>query len=157
MKKHFYITNTLVLFFLLIANSCTKESNYEKKNPNFDFTYTSACGWCAGSYELRIVNNLATFEYHAVCDNQPRTFERELTNKEIEDLNLSDLYAEIKLLNIDNCGVCYDGCDEKLQFNEGENEYFIRFTNDKEVTQLVDYIETIRNIFDKMNNKSLEE
>lgn len=145
------------MLLLFITQSCTKENESNKFESDFVFTYISACGWCGGSYELTIVNNLASFEYYAVCDNKPRSFEKELSNYEIDNLNLSELYDEIKLLEIDNCGVCVDGCDESIIFIEDGNKYSIRFRNEENVAHILDNISKIRDLFQNINNESLKE
>ena len=157
MSKQFLFFFQTLICFLLFSFSCTNDLEEAFNKSNFELTYISACGWCSGSYELNIINNKASFQYHAVCDNVPRNSKKELTNQEIEELNLNSLFDEIKVLNIDKCGICYDGCDETITISKDNKEYSIRFTDDKEVNHLKEHLLIIRELFEEMNAKSLKE
>lgn len=157
MKIQLLQSITTVILLVLISQSCNKNVVDLKPEANYEFRYISACGWCAGSSELSIVNKMATFQYHAVCENTPRSFKKELTNNEFEELKLAELYETIKTLEINECGVCYDGCDETLTFIENETEYSIRFTNDEKISQIKDQIEKIRTLFNELDKKSSTE
>lgn len=156
MKKLIIIISIYSLLFFVTLLSCKKDTEANEIDTNFEFTYISACGWCNGSYELNIVNKLATYKYNAVCENKPLKVERELSNSEIEELKLSELYAEIKLLEIDDCGVCVDGCDESIYFIEDGTTFFIRFRNEEDIAHLSNYLSRIRDLFNTFNNESLD-
>lgn len=143
----------IALFFPVLFHSCEHSEIEDAENDDVLFTYISACGWCAGSEELNIRGNEASYQYHAVCDHPSKSSELELSTEQLEALNLSYLFQQLQSMNIDECGVCADGCDEQLQFESENQEFFIRFTNDDSLGTIISELEQIRLLVGQMRNE----
>lgn len=143
----------IALFFPVLFHSCEHSEMEDAANDEVLFTYISACGWCAGSEELNIRGNTASYQYHAVCDNPSKSSELELSTEQLKALNLSYLFQQLKNMNIDECGVCVDGCDELLRFETENQEFFIRFTSDDSLSTIISELEQIRLLLEEMSKE----
>jgi len=52
-------------------------------------------------------------------------------------------------MSVNSCGVCYDGCDETLRFISASDTISITFDREKDVENLLPYIEKIRQLRDE--------
>ena len=146
-------TFLIILIPLLMNTSCSKD-NKEPDLYDFVFTYRTSCGWCGGTHELKIDDVNASYEYFAVCDNEPLYAESTLTKKEVEALQLEELLAIVKEMDLDDCGVGVDGCDTSLIFLQNETEYFIRFEYSSDTKKIDSYLPPIIELFEKLEQEA---
>ncbi len=92
------------------------------------------CGWCAGSDSLYINSEIVSYTFSKcgpyLYDDQSNTDE-DYWN---EMLQLLD-YEKFKSIDLNECGICYDGCDLWITINDGLSTHTI-LTDFRDSTQL---------------------
>ena len=125
-----------VIIAIAIMASCEENGNMSVDSETFKIELIFTCGWCAGSEILKLSDSKYTYEYDYACgdlEDVPETAFN-LTEKEWTSLAKNIDISAFKNLEIDNCGVCYDGCDFVLKMSDSTFSHQIRFVNSEEIT-----------------------
>lgn len=109
----------------------------EGESPTADierFEYNTLCGWCVGISFLVIEGNEVTFTEEMQCTAQ-ESITRELSLSEIDALQSALSAVDPNTIQLNECGECFDGCEEQLVFGESGNLHRIIF-NSRDYPQL---------------------
>ena len=138
----------LIFLFIVVMISCAKDDLSVDKSEKTDyiFQYEYRCGWCFGAQQITITGNELTFVHEPYCDLDSQNEKTTLSDDDLEDLNLEELLLKVQQMQLNECGVCYDGCDEVIRFIVGEQTYEIIFDDDEQVIELMDHVEKLREI-----------
>jgi len=152
------LTIALALFTLILASSCSDQEVNSNQVSTFEtITFSSNCGWCTEGEEI-IITKEQKVEYSKSFPCSPEdniNKERSLTEEEIQRLNEVFELDKILAIELDQCGQCYDGCDDTLSVigTEGESQIirydkeFDEFAELQEIGLLIETILKIRNSF----------
>ena len=135
----------------MILSSCNKPDDIDE---SIIIEYEMACGWCAGTTSLVIEGRRISYLKIIPCGNNKGTTSKNLTLRDIEWENLLKSFDQNRFLKltINECGVCFDGCDERIKITKNGNEHEIRFlpTNvPEEVKSLLFHLKEIILQFEK--------
>ena len=147
------IFSIILVVIAPLFHACNENASEDELSASLILQYTAACGWCAGSKMLTIENNEITYNYFAVCSDSSKQYNRALTQTEADILNLTDFSGLIEDMEIDECGVCADGCDEKIAFKQNDEEYYIRFTKDETINGIIDYVTSLRQLMQQLEDE----
>jgi hypothetical protein len=116
-------TVSLLLFFTL---SCSDRNDEER---SLIIEYETACGWCAGSTLLIIEDGVANYTRTIPCGINKGTTNKTLLLGKSELDNIFKSYSQQQFLNltINECGVCFDGCDERVKIILSSSEHQIKY------------------------------
>ncbi|MFB6317141.1 hypothetical protein [Saccharicrinis sp. FJH54] len=130
--KHFMKIYGLLLLCLASLMACEKssEGEYCYIDPNqYDIVIKTGtfCGWCAGADSLLITSEIINYGWKDPCDNNDifKSFTTDSADFE-ELINLLN-YDEFKLLDLNSCNVCADGCDTWIEILMDNKSHYIRF------------------------------
>jgi len=152
------LTIVIALFTLIMTSSCSDQEESSNQVLAFEtITFSSNCGWCTEGEEIIITKELEV-EYFKSFPCSPENNikkERSLTEEEIQRLNEVFELEKILAIELDQCGQCYDGCDDTLSVigTEGESQTirydkeFDEFAELQEIEPLIETILEIRNSF----------
>ena len=152
------LTIVIALFTLIMTSSCSDQEESSNQVSAFEtITFSSNCGWCTEGEEIIITKELEV-EYFKSFPCSPENNikkERSLTEEEIQRLNEVFELEKILAIELDQCGQCYDGCDDTLSVigTEGESQTirydkeFDEFAELQEIEPLIETILEIRNSF----------
>ena len=149
------IAITIGFFTLLFASSCSNEAEEELKNLPFEsISFSQLCGWCVAGHSITIENDeTVKFSQTFPCkpeDNIEKS--RPLTEDEVQSIIEVFQLEAIESIDLDQCGECYDGCDDTLVFEKSdESNHLIRYDQfDKydELVKIKDLVETLQKIRD---------
>ena len=144
MKRFIYV-------LLIVLASCSQYDFEKEKSDEVDFLfqYEYRCGWCFGK-ELLTINGLdVSYGYYPYCMADSAYDESKLNEVQLAELKLDSIYDQVKVMSVNSCGVCYDGCDETLRFISASDTISITFDREKDVENLLPYIEKIRQLRDE--------
>lgn len=146
------------IVFSLMLTACSSEDDVDLKNilPLESISFEGRCGWCAGGVSIIITKDKKVkYLKSSPCspeDNVEK--ERLLTEEEIQGLNEVFELETFLAIDLDQCGKCYDGCDEtiKVEGSKGENhfiryDHFNRYSVLLEIDDLIEAVSEIRNSF----------
>ena len=124
------MNRTIILIsFVVILASCESESIQTEINEDeLQVTIGRICGWCAGADSLTITENITTYDFWK-CNEMVAT-ESGQTNEAHWNsiISLLDI-DEFTRININECGVCYDGCETWISIRDSTLHHQIRFVN----------------------------
>ena len=133
----------------LFLISCNNEGS-ENPLQGTEVQYHTICGWCTGMSQLNITGSdaeLVSFDGCTASDSQKQTLDSSILDQ------LEELLSEVdeQTIDLNQCGECYDGCEEQLIFTyEDGTEHKIVFDNRdyQEVDQLEDLLELLEEVED---------
>lgn len=142
----------LLIFMLSSCSDNTEESKIEM--PFEKISFNLLCGWCAGEKNIEIDKDAKiAYEKTFPCDPESNIKEeRTLTEEEAQALIA--VYELEPLLSIDlnQCGECYDGCDDTLiiEGSNGENHSirYDQFDSYEELETIRPFIESLQALRD---------
>jgi len=152
----------ITISFLLIAfmfSSCSENIEIEEERNVLPFetiSFNQVCGWCLGRQSLSITEDqMVKYLQNFPCGEEDNVkADRMLTEKEIQELNETFDLENFLSIKFDQCGECYDGCDDTiiLEGLEGENHTirYDSFDKYEELQGIKPFVETllkIRNSF----------
>ncbi|MFV0605949.1 MAG: hypothetical protein ACK5NK_08930 [Niabella sp.] len=125
--------NQLLLFcFILLAGiSCQKGSSLQSIHTDgLEISMNTACGWCAPGDSMHINKTATSYTYYASSCNRVGSPNIQTTNQN----DWKELIAALDITAFNNidlnaCGVCYDGCEEWVTIRQGNNSHTIRYDN----------------------------
>ena len=148
MKK--YLLPFIMISFFLSACSDLDEAKNEL--PFKEISFTQLCGWCANGQLIQIKKNgdikyVKTFP----CDPDSNIeIERTLTAEEIDNIKETFNMDDFLAIDLDQCGECYDGCDDTLILkgldDENHSIRYDRLDEYQELNTIMDFIETLNTI-----------
>jgi hypothetical protein len=124
--KEFSRLSRICLVVLLVVASCEESSDWAS-SPQIE--YETACGWCAGSWRIIIEGNEVSYKRIIPCGENKGTIEksRHLNADQLVILENSFDFDKFLKLDINECGVCFDGCDERLKISKEGKTHEIRY------------------------------
>lgn len=138
----------IIAVVVILAIACQEEQLVAEKNSS-DLTIKSGtiCGWCSRNDTLSIQGNSVRYVNYTQCNNsKPSTEKTDMIEKEQLDSLLMLLdYDEFKMIELNTCNVCFDGCDNWIEIHQGEESHTIRFTGNEAI------LEPIRGFIDRLN------
>jgi hypothetical protein len=140
MKDFRYLFRICLVIFLF-SSSCKESQDWTTFS---QIEYETACGWCAGSTRLIIEGNIGYRKRSIPCGENKGTVEGTLHLNADQLVNLENSFdfEEFLDLEINECGVCFDGCDERLKITKDGTTHEIRYLINK-VPEEVDSLRTI--------------
>ncbi|HRN49034.1 MAG TPA: hypothetical protein PK110_05325 [Niabella sp.] len=123
----------LLAFIFIAISSCQKNANSWNVNPDIDkinISIKSAAGWCAPGDSLFINKKKTDYTYFpSSCSDEGK-----LTTNNTNATQWAELIAlldieKFKEIDLDECGVCFDGVDERIIISQGKFSHSIKFYN----------------------------
>ncbi|MDF1694317.1 MAG: hypothetical protein P1U56_00705 [Saprospiraceae bacterium] len=148
--------SAIILFVFIIA-SCSDNSEGERNDLPFkSITFRQVCGWCVAGQNIAITEDqMVRYTKSFPCtpeDNIEK--ERALSETEIQEINETFNLETLLSIDLNQCGECYDGCDDTITFEglDGENhsikyDQFDNYPELEEIKSFVVTLETIRSSF----------
>jgi len=136
---------------ILIFSSCgTEEEELPKGALPFEsLTFSLSCGWCIGNHSIEIKDDTNIDYYYRNCSEEFES-NRTLTEDEIQKIKDFFVLEDILNISLDQCGECYDGCDDTIILKglNGENHTirYDQFDDYDELIQISRLIETLLEI-----------
>ena len=128
-----------IILSILILGSCSKTDD---RDESIIIEYEMACGWCAGTTSLVIEGGRISYSKIIPCGTNKGTTSKNLTLRDIEWENLLKSYDQTRFLKltINECGVCFDGCDERLKITKDGTTHEIKYL----ITSVPDEVDSLR-------------
>lgn len=150
MKKILWLC--IVVFAI---GACTK-SIIDTQKSDFVVTTGTVCGWCSQNDTLTIDGNKIRYVNFKQCNNTNPSVSKTgmLDQSSLEKLSLVDFEA-FKMIELNSCNVCFDGCDDWITIKNGSETHTIRFSrNDPKlqpVKAFVDQLSAIKATYESGN------
>ena len=141
----------LIVLLTLLHGSCSKSDNGDE---SAIIEYEMACGRCSGTTSLVIRGGDASYLKTIPCGTNKSTISKNLNLRAIEWENLlkSFNHSQFLKLSVNECGVCFDGCDERLKITREGIVHEIRFlpaNTPAETESLVYHLKEVIQQFEK--------
>ena len=153
MKRIALITT---FFTLVLASSCSDSVDEMKNSVSYDeISFTFKCGWCVSGKSI-VVSKDNKVKYYQTFPCTPEDNiekERPLTEEEVKGINDIFNMESLLAINLDQCGECYDGCDETLIIKRtNEEDHLIRYDQFDEYDELLEIESLIQTILKIRNS-----
>ena len=138
MNEFLYLSRICIVI-LLVAASCKESSDLTSCS---QFEYETACGWCAGSTLIIVGGNEVSYKRIIPCGENKGIVEksRHLNADQLVILENSIDFDKFLDLEINQCGVCFDGCDERLKITKDGTKHEIRYL----ITSVPEEVDSLR-------------
>lgn len=143
MKK---IAIALTVLVLAAFFSCQKSAYVHQFDKNeIQISISSRGGWCAGADSLTMAAKKTIYVHKKTCKDEFKTENLQTSSVEwgelISLLNTDDFES----VNLNSCGVCYDGTDFTVTVKQGNFEHAIRFDklNDPKLATIKPFIDKL--------------
>jgi hypothetical protein len=129
-----------ILFVIILVNGSCQETSDWASYPQIE--YETACGWCAGSTLITIKGNEASYKRFIPCGENKGTVQKSRHLTADQMIILEDIFDFDKFLKLDinECGVCFDGCDERLKITKDGTTHEIKYL----ITSVPDEVDSLR-------------
>ena len=139
------ITPLIILIFLGLA-SCQKSAYVHQFDKNeLQISISSRGGWCAGADSLTIGAEKTVYVHRKTCKDDFKTENLDTNSPEWNALvSLLDT-DKFNAVDINECGVCYDGTDLRITVKQGNFRHSILFDkiDDPRLTIIKPFIEKL--------------
>ncbi len=149
--RFLFLPFLLALIFIGIS-SCQKNANSLNVNPDIDkinISIKSAAGWCAPGDSLFINKKNTDYTYFpSSCSNDGNLFKNNTNATQWTELTALLDIEKFKDIDLDECGVCFDGRDERITISQGEFSHSVRFYNlkNEKLNPIKDFIKKLYKI-----------
>jgi len=134
MKMKILRVLTIALFSVFSFCSCEKENHENGLKIEAGFV----CGFGSGTDSIRISNSKINYVYY-VPGNSPKAIidtSMVISKSQWADMTKGIELKEFWLLDYNSCGLCVDGCDERIEIQNNGNSHAIRFPMGLEIDSI---------------------
>lgn len=142
---YFFSRYKYLLMIPILILSCAEDLN---NKDIIQFEYETACGWCAGSALLVISKTKTDYTRNIPCGENKgmKNYNSLLKANEWEKLMNCYDHGQFQKLIINLCGVCFDGCDERIKIIRNGTEHEIKYLP----SDIPEEVDSLRNILQKI-------
>ncbi len=138
-------------FNIVALLSCQKNTYvHQFDKDELQISISTAGGWCSGSDSMTISKNKSVYVYRTTCKSDAKIINSTTSISDWNELtNLLDS-DRFKSVNLNSCGICYDGIDETVSIKSGAFYHSIRYDNlnDAKLNVIRPFIDQLRIIRD---------
>lgn len=142
----------IVVLAIGLFSSCHKNAaGFQFDENEMQISIRRAGGWCAGNDLLKIGKNKSIYIYRATCKSDEETLNDNTVLSDWNELTALLDTATFKSVNLNACGICYDGTDEWVSIKYGNFSHAIRYDKlgDPKLDDIRPFIDKLRFIRDK--------
>ena len=143
-----YLLSAVLIF---VAASCQKAvSVHSVSKDDLQISINTACGWCAPGDSMTITKTSTAYKYYpSSCSKEGKPISKATGQADWDDLlQLLDL-EKFHSINLNECNICVDGCDEWITIQQGDYKHTIRYGGKeneklKEIKLFIEKLHAIR-------------
>lgn len=138
-----------LLAVILFFSGCIDESS---EPGNFTLKFGTECGWCAGQEFITVTSSKVEYLRNIPCGDEKgvKNQNRRLSKGEWESIVNSFNHSDFLQLELNNCNVCVDGCDEIILISDDAGSHEIRYTPGEAVKSVSELQKILMKIMEEM-------
>lgn len=144
------------MILVTIAAACQKRSVSNVNSDRLQIRISSAGGWCSGSDSLTLSKDQAVYVFRTTCQSDEKTISENTDPTEWNALVDVSNAEKFNAINLDACGVCYDGSDETITIRDKDIAHTIRYDklDDSRLDAIRPFINKLRLIRDSIRGRA---
>ncbi len=144
------------LVIIISISACTKDD--ELSSLELEITSGFICGWCVGGDSIIINQNEYVYVKFIPCPNEDHLNK----NGSIDAVDWNELVRNLdfdtfKSIDLNQCNVCVDGCDNWVKVRQGDEVHQIRFGHSPSDSLLLESIMPFIEKLDELKVDLIEE
>lgn len=153
------------LFYLIILGSfailsCQKASSvHAVTEDEIQISINTACGWCAPGDSMTITKATTAYKYRpSSCSIDGELISSGTQQEQWRNLvQLLDL-EKFNSINLNECNICVDGCDEWITIKQNRYEHTIRYGSiqNEKLKEIKPFIEKLHAIRAEMKEQVVD-
>ncbi len=144
---------TATIFIVLVLFACTYDTMEDHgSNSGVIIKTGTICGWCTVNDTLTIKGNSVWYVNYANCSTGNPSVQKsgQLKTSELDSLLALLHFDELKKLDLISCNVCFDGCDDWISFENGNESHYIRYgSSDPKLEPIRAFVDRLKEVKSK--------